>query len=82
MKLFQDLNNELKEVVPGTYAPYYFRYLGYKKDLAAAPATFRANGITSLFEKTTPVINGGNFLSNTAPIKVPTAEPIKVTGAT
>ena len=56
MKLFQKLNNEISQVPQGTYAPYYYRYLGYRKDFAADPATFRANGICAIFTETTPVI--------------------------
>jgi len=56
MKIFRELNKELKEKREGSYTPYYYRYLGYKKDLAARPADLRANGIHSLFTATTPVI--------------------------
>ncbi len=56
MKLFESLDKEWNEPGKGTYAPYYFRYLGYKKDLAASPAVLRANGICALFTETTPVI--------------------------
>ena len=38
---------------PGTYAPDYYRYLGYQKDLTAPAATLRANGIHALFTETT-----------------------------
>lgn len=55
MKLFESLNEELKQNT-GTYAPYYFRYLGYKEDLSADYATLRANGIYSLFAAPVPVI--------------------------
>jgi len=55
MKLFESLNEELKQN-SGTYAPYYFRYLGYKEDLSADYATLRANGIYSLFAVPVPVI--------------------------
>ena len=44
MKVFELLNNELNAEKIGRYAPYYFRYLGYKNDLAATPSTLRANG--------------------------------------
>lgn len=56
MKLFELLNQELCEEMPGTYAPSYFRFLGFRKNLAAAPAVLRANGIEALFTETTPVI--------------------------
>lgn len=55
MKLFESLNNELKQK-NGVYAPYYFRYLGYKEDMSADYTTLRANGIYSLFTQPKPVI--------------------------
>lgn len=56
MKLFELLNAEQKEPVSGTYAPYYFRYLGYKENFAAKPAMLRAMGAHSLFINPQPVI--------------------------
>ena len=56
MKLFEYLNNEICAETKGVYAPYYYRYLGYKQDIAAEPSTFRANGIYALFTETKPVI--------------------------
>ena len=56
MKLFQMLDQELKKEPAGTYAPYYYRYLGYKEKLSASPAVFRANGIYALFAQSRPVI--------------------------
>jgi hypothetical protein len=56
MKLFEHLNNEICEETSGVYAPYYFRFLGYRKDIAARPSVFRANGIYALFTETQPVI--------------------------
>ena len=56
MKLFKELNRELCEEPTGTYAPYYYRFVGYKKDLAAKPSALRANGIYSLFTESRPVI--------------------------
>ena len=55
MKLFESLNNELRQT-SGVYAPHYFRYLGYREDLSADYASLRANGIYSLFTKPNPVI--------------------------
>ena len=55
MKLFESLNNELKQKA-GIYAPYYFRYLGYREDLSADYTSLRANGIYSLFTQPKPVI--------------------------
>lgn len=56
MKLFQDLNAEICAETNGAYAPYYYRYLGYRRDIAANPSAFRANGIYALFTETKPVI--------------------------
>ena len=56
MKLFKCLDEELKQPSEGTYAPYYFRYLGYKEDLSSDFVTVRANGIYSLFTQPNPVI--------------------------
>ena len=56
MKLFQMLDQELKKEPAGTYAPYYYRYLGYKEKLSASPAIFRANGIHALFTQSRPVV--------------------------
>jgi hypothetical protein len=55
MKLFKNLNNELKPK-NGVYAPHYFRYLGYREDMAADYSSLRANGIYSLFTTPKPVI--------------------------
>ena len=55
MRLFESLNNELKQK-NGIYAPYYFRYLGYREDMSADYASLRANGIYSLFTQPNPVI--------------------------
>lgn len=55
MKLFEHLNSELKQK-EGIYAPYYFRYLGYREDLSADYSSLRANGIYSLFTTPKPVI--------------------------
>ena len=56
MKLFKALNKELCIKPDGEYAPYYYRFNGFKKDLAAKPCDLRANGIYSLFTETKPVI--------------------------
>ena len=55
MKLFESLNNELKQKA-SIYAPYYFRYLGYRENLSADYSSLRANGIYSLFTTPKPVI--------------------------
>ncbi|MBQ1216324.1 MAG: DUF3029 family protein [Clostridia bacterium] len=56
MKLFESLNLELKQAPCGTYAPYYFRYLGYRSALGADVPTLRAEGIHALFSESKPVI--------------------------
>jgi len=56
VKLFEYLNQEICEEPIGTYAPYYYRYLGYRRDLAAVPAVLRGNGIYGLFTESKPVI--------------------------
>lgn len=56
MELFEKLNNEICEETKGTYAPYYYRYLGYKRYIDTNPSDFRASGIYALFTETKPVI--------------------------
>ena len=56
MRLFESLQKELVAPRPGIYSPMYFRYLGYKDNFAAPPATFRASGIHALFSQTKPVV--------------------------
>ena len=63
MKLFAALNEELKQTLNGVYAPYYYRHLGFRKDLAASYVTLRANGIRSLFAESKPVILKNELLA-------------------
>ena len=63
MKTFELLNDELKHKEKGVYAPYYFRYLGYAKNLSAKPCQLRANGVFSLFTEPTPVILKNEWLA-------------------
>ena len=57
MKLFALLNEEMKHPpVEGTFAPYYFRYLGYREHIADVPAMFQAAGVHALFSRTKAVI--------------------------
>ena len=68
MSLFHLLNTELSEVPAGVFAPYYYRWLGYRKAPAAAPAVVRSLGICALFTESKPVIRrheriAGNKLS-------------------
>ena len=64
MKLFSLLDEELQQAVPQTtYAPYYFRYLGYKDALGADITTLRASGIHALLSKTVPRILKNEWLA-------------------
>ena len=56
MPLFEKLKQELAVEPAGTFAPYYFRYLGYRKKMAAPLVISRASGIYSLFTETKPCI--------------------------
>ena len=56
MPLFEQLNKELVRDGEGAFAPYYYRCLGYRRQLSARPPFLRANGICGLFTETTPVI--------------------------
>ncbi len=56
MRLSEYLNEEMKELTEGTFAPYRYRYEGYIRDLAASPSVLRANGIYALFTESKPVI--------------------------
>ena len=56
MKLFALLNEEIKQDSAGTYAPYYYRFLGYQNDLTAPAPHLRANGIHALFTQTKPLV--------------------------
>ena len=56
MEITKRLDEELKADCSGTFAPYYFRWLGYRKQLAAKASVLRANGIYSLFTEPSPVI--------------------------
>jgi len=56
MKRFEQLKEELKHKPCGTYAPYYFRYLGLRDHLSDPIPMMRAHGIYSLFANTKPII--------------------------
>ncbi len=49
MRTAELLKNEFDEKPHGIYAPHYFKYLGYRKNLAAPEVQARANAICSLF---------------------------------
>lgn len=63
MKRFEALNEEMKQTPKGVYAPYYYRAQGFRKWLAAPPATLRANGICALFTESRPVILKNELLA-------------------
>ena len=52
MPLFEQLNKELVRDGEGAFAPYYYRCLGYRRQLSARPPFLRANGICGLFTET------------------------------
>lgn len=56
MELTKQLNEELQQNCAGKFAPYYYRCLGYRKQLSAKPSVLRSNGIYALFAEPTPVI--------------------------
>ena len=56
MKLFELLNEENKITPKGVYAPFYYRFTGYKKVLAERPSVLRAEGVYALFTEPCPVI--------------------------
>lgn len=56
MKLSENLRKEFNSAPNGTYAPNYFRYLGYKESASEPISKLRAKGIESLFTKTVPHI--------------------------
>ena len=67
MRLYKSLEMELREGGKGKYTPYYYRYLGYIKDLTAKPAALRGAGIASLFSESHPVILKSEWIAgNTA----------------
>lgn len=56
MSTATDLRREVNEIPKGVYAPYYFRYMGFREAMAEPAPIFRASAIKSLFENTTPYI--------------------------
>ncbi len=56
MKRFEALRKEFYEKPEGTFAPEYFRSLGYKAYMAEPITIFRARGIEALFTKSRPHI--------------------------
>lgn len=56
MPLFTELKEELAHEPAGVYAPYFFRYLGYRKHMADPIDICRAWGVYGLFAYTSPRI--------------------------
>ena len=51
-----ELRKEFENKPEGTYAPYYYRYLGQREHMGEPVAVMRGYGIYSLFANTSPVI--------------------------
>ena len=56
MTLSQKLRQEFKEAATGTYCPAYFRYMGFRRNMAAPIKALRAAGIHNLFSAPRPYI--------------------------
>lgn len=56
MEITQLLKKEIEGPIKGTYAPFYFKYLGYKESFSISKALARANAIKNLFSKPLPYI--------------------------
>lgn len=63
MKLFKKLYDEIHAERNGTYAPYYYKYLGFMEDINASPATLRANGTYALFTLPQPIIHTAEWIA-------------------
>jgi len=63
LKLFNQLKAELNNNPEGIYAPYYYRYIGIKKNLTGSMSTIRSNGIYSLFANSTPFIYKNDLIT-------------------
>ena len=51
MKTTELLKAEMAQKPEGAYAPYYFKYLGYRQDYTAPKTEARANAVYALFTK-------------------------------
>ncbi len=79
MRLFKSLDNELHTPVKGTWAPYYFRFLGYNEDLCAPAPILRARGIYTLFTETEPVVFPSELvLGNKMCLATEKADPVRL----
>ena len=56
MKTAQELKREYTQTLSGSFARNYFKYLGFRRDLTAPPATANANAIEALFTLPEPYI--------------------------
>ena len=56
MKTAQKLKCEYAQTPSGSFARNYFKYLGFRRDLTAPPATANANAIEALFTLPEPYI--------------------------
>ena len=81
MELFKALNQELCQETEGVYAPYYYRYLGYRREIAAPSARLRANGIHALFTETTPIILKSEWIAGNKKALYTKAPPLLLTQA-
>ena len=56
MSLRTELRKEFEKIPKGTFAPYYYRYLGQREHLGEPVVKMRAYGIYSVFANITPII--------------------------
>ena len=76
MQLFHALNEEIKKDPEGTFAPYYYRWLGFRREPDAAPERLRANGIDALFTAHSPVILKNEWFAGNLKGMFSTQEPL------
>ncbi len=62
-KRLQLLKDEMSASPAGAFAPHYYRYLGYRQDMAAESGIARANGIASLFTRTRPFVYQNDLIA-------------------
>ena len=58
-----ELRKEFENKPEGTYAPYYYRYLGQREHMGEPVAVMRSYGIYSVFANTRPVIYKNDLIS-------------------
>ena len=77
MELTKQLNEELQQNRAGVFAPYYYRCLGYQKQLSATAPVLRSNGVYALFSEPDPVILKNEwFAGNLKSLYVIESEPV------